>query len=253
MKQIAYIRVSTGKQTYDRQLHTLREYFTNRGINFDTLEVVAEKITSKTEFKQRAIYSVLKKAQQGDIVYACQLDRFGRTMMDILELVNYATNKGVLLITTDTGFTYENRTPMGKLVLGVLSAMAETERELRAERCQAGIDAAREEIAKNGYRISRSGNIQTKFGQEKGFDMSHATEAASISAQNARIAHRANSPAVGWVVEKIKSGWSRAMVIEEFNKLHEIQPNVFCTRNGCKLSKGVLSVWLRDMRDVVAI
>ncbi len=56
-------------------------------------------------------------------------------------------------------------------------------------------------LARYGYRISRSGNIQTKFGQEKGFDTSRATEAASISAQNARIAYRDNSPAVGWVVK----------------------------------------------------
>lgn len=248
MKQIAYIRVSTGKQTYDRQLHTLREYFASRGIDFDSLELVAEKITSHTKFKERALYPLLRDAEQGDVVYACQLDRFGRSMMDILELVNYATSKGVSLITVDTGFTYESKTPMGKLVLGVLSAMAETERELRAERCQAGLDAAKEEIKRNGYRIARcSGQIQTRFGNEKGCDLSAATAAAAIVNQNARIQHRTTSPAVRWVVEKIKSGWSRGMVIEEFNKLHDIQPDVFCTPKGCKLSKGTLSVWLKDM------
>lgn len=247
MKQFAYIRVSTGKQTYARQEYMLKEYFERMGISPDNVTFVTEKITSKTKFAERAIYPTLRDAQPGDVVYACQLDRFGRSMMDILELVNYATNKGVTLMAIDSNMTLENKSPMGKLVLGVLSAMAETERELRAERCQAGIDAAKEEIAKNGYRIARvSGNIQTHMGQQKGCDTSIAREAAYRALHERKILNRENSVAFKWVREKLLSGWRRVKIIEEFNRLHELQPDVFCTPKGKKLSPGILSYWISD-------
>lgn len=247
MNKTAYIRVSTQAQNYDRQMLELNEYFKRMGIDPSTVKIVSEKITSHTKFTERAIYPVLRDAQEGDIVYACQLDRLGRSMIDILELVSYACDKGVTLIITSNNFTLENRTAMGKLMLGMLSAMAETERELRAERCQSGTDAAIKELKENGYRISRiSGKVQTRWGNDKGVDMSKANEAARIAKTAQKIAWRENSPAFKWVIEKVRMGVSRKEIIEEFNRLHELQPEVFSTPKGAKLSKGVLSYWIKD-------
>lgn len=121
MARTIYIRVSTGKQTYDRQLLEMNRYFERMGMSMDDVKIISEKITSHTEFKERLIYPILKKAKEGDIIYVCQLDRLGRTMIDILELVTYAVNKGVILLTIDNGYQLENRTAMGKLYLGMKS------------------------------------------------------------------------------------------------------------------------------------
>lgn len=248
MKQTAYVRVSTQEQSYDRQKLEFETYFKSHGIDPDSVEFVEEKITSHTNFKQRAIYKVLKKAQPGDIVYACQLDRFGRSVQDVLDLVDFAMECGVELVTLD-GHTIENKTPMGKMILTMLAAFAEMERTLRAERCQSGTDAAIAEIKKNGYRIARSsGKIQTRWGNEKGCDMSAAYTAAGVSHADRKIQWRENSPAFKWVMDKIKAGVPRNQVIDEFNKLHELQPEVFCTPQGKPLSKGILSYWIKDAR-----
>lgn len=248
MKQTAYIRVSSQKQSYDRQKLELDTYFRNHGINPANVTYVQEKITSYTTFKQRAIYPVLKDARPGDIVYACQLDRLGRTVEDIIQLVKFADKQGVELLTAD-GYRVTYTTPQGKMMLTMLAMVAEMERELRAERCQSGTDAAREEIKKNGYRIARSsGKIQTRWGNEKGADMSAATKAAAVAAADRKIAWRESSPAFKWVMDKIKSGTSRNEVMAEFNRLHELQPEVFCTPTGKPLTKGILSYWIKDAR-----
>ena len=248
MKQTAYIRVSTEKQNYDRQKLEFETYFRNHGIDPKTVRFVEEKITSHTSFKQRAIYKVIDRSEPGDIIYACQLDRFGRSVQDVLDLVDFAMSKGVELITLD-GHTIENKTPMGKMILTMLAAFAEMERTLRAERCQSGTDAAIKEIKENGYRIARSsGKVQTKWGAEKGRDTSAATEASARSKADRKIEWRETSPAFKWVMDKIKSGVARKDVIDEFNKLHELQPEVFCTPNGRPLSKGILSYWIKDAR-----
>lgn len=246
MKKTAYIRVSTEKQNFDRQIHTFNEYFRNRGINPEDVEIVNEKVTSHTKFTEREIYKVLKKSQPGDIIYTCQLDRFGRSVTDVLDLVDFAMKKGVELITLD-GHRLENKTPMGRMVLTMLAAFAEMERTLRAERCQSGTDAAIDEIKKYGYRVARvSGKKQTKWGNERGCDMSAAVKASNISKKQKKDEWRNNSPAFKWVINKINEGVPRRQVIKEFNNLHELQPEVFCTPTGKPLSEGILSYWLKD-------
>lgn len=251
MARYAYIRVSTGKQTYDRQLHDFNKYFDRMGMSWDGVEIVSEKITSHTRFTERAIYPTLKKASEGDIIYVCQLDRLGRTMVDILELVDYAVKKGVILLTIDNGYQLENKTAMGKLYLGMVSAMAEAERELRAERCQAGMDAALEEIKRNGYRTTKRGTLQTRWGNAKGCDMSAANEASCRAKQDAMILWREQSKGYNWVRAQLAKGKPRALIIEEFNELHEADPENYSTREGKPLSKGVLSKWCREMNPLV--
>lgn len=250
MARYAYIRVSTGKQTYDRQFHDFNKYFDRMGMSWDSVEIVSEKITSHTRFTKRAIYPTLQKASEGDIIYVCQLDRLGRTMVDILELVDFAVKKGVILLTIDNGYQLENKTAMGKLYLGMVSAMAEAERELRAERCQAGMDAALEEIKCNGYRTTKRGTIQTRWGNAKGCDMSAANKASCIAKQEAAIRWREQSKGYAWVRTQLAKGKSRALILEEFNELHAADPENYSTREGKPLSKGVLSKWCREMNPL---
>lgn len=250
MKKTAYIRVSTEKQNFDRQVYTFKEYFHANGIDPDQVEYVSEKITSHTTFKERRIYKVIQQSQPGDIIYACQLDRFGRSVQDVLDLVDFAMEKGVELVTLD-GHKIENRTPMGKMMLTMLAAFAEMERSLRSERCQAGFEAMKEELRVNGYRISRrSGKIQTRIGNAKGVDMSAAQEVAAQQKTDAKLAWKEESIAYKWVMQKIAAGVPRTQIIEEFNHLHDLQPEIFCTRTGKKLTKGLLSHWVSHASEL---
>ena len=258
MTRYAYIRVSTQAQSYDRQILKLKEYFDRMAINQDGITVVEEKITTHTRFTERAIYPILKKASEGDIIYVCQLDRLGRTMMDILELVDYATKKGIMLLTIDNGYQLENRTAMGKMYLGILSAMAEAERELRAERCQAGIDAAKEEIKRNGFRIARcSGRKQTRIGNARGCDMRAAVDASSRKRTESAILWMEQSKAVSRARSKRAEGWKIDDIVKDLGELYDQhipvdpeQKNPYATPSGCKPSKGTVSKWCREMNPL---
>lgn len=255
MKSYGYIRVSTEKQNYDRQRLEFETYFKNRNIDPTTVEFVEEKITSHTNFKQRAIYTVLKNAQPGDIVYACQLDRFGRSVQDVLDLVDFAMERGVELVTLD-GHTIENRTPMGRMILTMLAAFAEMERTLRAERCLSGIESAKAEIEKYGRRIARcSGREQTRFGNEKGCDMSAAVEASAAARTDSAITWREKSQAVRFAHRKRKEGWGIIQITEELGKMYDEFAsaegvNPYATPNGCKPQKGTVSKWCREMNPI---
>lgn len=256
MARYAYIRVSTQQQSYERQEYKLMEYFSREHIDTADIVFVSEKITSRTEFTERKIYPIIANGIPGDIVYVASLDRLGRTQLDILALVRYAVDKGITLLTVDNGQRLENKTPMGKLYLSLVSAFAESERELITERVQEGVSAAREEIARNGARTTRKGAIQTHWGNAKGTDetrriMAIANEASCRAKQDAAIRWRENSAAYKIVREWLAMGKSHNEMLSELRRLYEHAPEKFGTFKGECVTRSVLDRWCREISSLI--
>lgn len=267
MARFAYIRVSTQAQSYDRQVYQLTEYFSKNGIDAKDIKIVEEKITSYTSFRERAVYPVLRNAQPGDIIYVCQLDRLGRTVEDIIQLVKFADGKDVELWSIKDGMQITYKTQTGKMMLTLLAMVAEMERELRAERCRAGMEAAKEELAENGRRISHiSGREQTRFGRPADgiepktgkpfWNMSAANEASCRAKQDAAIIWRETSKAVAFASRRRAEGWGVVQITEELGRLYDEfastdgSTNPYATPKGCKPSKGTVSKWCREMNPL---
>lgn len=267
MAQFAYIRVSTQAQSYDRQEYQLKEYFKKNGIDSKDIKIVEEKITSYTSFRERAIYPIIKKSNPGDIIYVCQLDRLGRTVEDIIQLVKFADSLDIELWSIKDGSRITYKTQTGKMMLTLLAMVAEMERELRAERCRAGMEAAKEELKKNGRRISRiSGKEQTRFGRPADgidkntgkpyWDMSAVSEASGRAKQEAAIMWKEKSQAVKFAHRKRAEGWGIIQIAEELGKLYDEfaamdgNSNPYSTPTGCKPTKGTVSKWCREMNPL---
>jgi DNA invertase Pin-like site-specific DNA recombinase len=86
----------------------------------------------------------LKALRRGDVLVAWKLDRLGRDLRHLVNLVHELTGRGVgLKVLTGQGATIDTTTPAGKLVFGIFAALAEFERELIVERTRAGLASAR--------------------------------------------------------------------------------------------------------------
>jgi DNA invertase Pin-like site-specific DNA recombinase len=86
----------------------------------------------------------LKALRQGDVLVAWKLDRLGRDLRHLVNLVHELTGRGVgLKVLTGQGATIDTTTAAGKLVFGIFAALAEFERELIVERTRAGLASAR--------------------------------------------------------------------------------------------------------------
>ena len=86
----------------------------------------------------------LKALRQGDVLVAWKLDRLGRDLRHLVNMVHELTSRGVgLRILTGQGASIDTTTAAGKLVFGIFAALAEFERELIIERTKAGLLAAR--------------------------------------------------------------------------------------------------------------
>jgi len=130
--KIGYARVSTQDQNLDRQLDNLRSAGCERIFN--------EKMTG-TKSDRPELKTMLLTLRSGDILVIDSFSRLSRSTKDLLDLVEKLTNMGVHLVSLKENL--DTTTATGKLMLTMLSALSQFERDLIAERTIDGLKAAR--------------------------------------------------------------------------------------------------------------
>jgi DNA invertase Pin-like site-specific DNA recombinase len=136
---IGYMRVSKadGSQVLDLQRDALLAAGVAAGHLYQDLA------SGKREDRP-GLAACLKALRRGDVLVAWKLDRLGRDLRHLVNLVHELTERGVgLKILTGHGAAIDTTTASGKLVFGIFAALAEFERELVVERTKAGLLAAR--------------------------------------------------------------------------------------------------------------
>lgn len=133
---IAYVRVSTDDQTTENQRRVIEarykvsEWFADDGVS-----------GAIPAAQRPAMAALLAYARKGDVVVVTAIDRLGRNTIDVLTTVEALQVKGVSVVSMREGF--DLATPAGKLMLTMLAAVAELERENIKVRQMAGIERAR--------------------------------------------------------------------------------------------------------------
>lgn len=138
--KIGYARVSTQDQNLDRQLDNLRSAGCERIFN--------EKMTG-TKSDRPELQTMLLTLRSGDVLVIDSFSRLSRSTKDLLALVDKLTDMGVHLVSLKENL--DTTTATGKLMLTMLSALSQFERDLIAERTIDGLKAARAR-GRNGGR-----------------------------------------------------------------------------------------------------
>ena len=139
-KIIGYLRVSTDKQDIDKQRHLLLEYARKQRLVID--EFVASEESSRKSTTIRKIDELLEKLQKGDLLLVAELSRLGREMLQVLNLINGLTERGVQIIFIRQP-ELSTSGAHGKLLLAIYSYFAETERAFISMRVKQGLAAAK--------------------------------------------------------------------------------------------------------------
>ncbi|KXS31508.1 MAG: Resolvase, N-terminal [Candidatus Gallionella acididurans] len=137
-----YGRVSTGQQTTENQRLELEQ----AGYQIEPDYWYADDgVSGKVAANQRpAFKQMLTQIRKGETLVVSKLDRLGRDAIDILQTVRQFGERGIKVIVHQLGNT-DLTSPAGKLLLSMLAAVAEMERDLLIERTQAGLQRAKAE------------------------------------------------------------------------------------------------------------
>ena len=166
-ERVGYIRVSSLDQNPDRQLENIQldRVFTDKA---------SGKRTQRPELE-----ALLRFVREGDTVIVHSLDRLARNLDDLRKIVQALTQKNIQVqfVKENLTFTGED-SPMSNLLLSVMGAFAEFERELIRERQREGIALAKQRGAYKG-RKKRLSSAQV-------LELKEAIEAGKKKAQLAR-------------------------------------------------------------------
>lgn len=144
-EKIAYVRVSTVEQNESRQVEALQKH----GIDKWFKEKVSGKDTNRPELQKMLDY-----VRKGDTVYIHDFSRLARSTKDLLEIVEYITKtKEATLVSNKENL--DTNTPTGKLMLTMIAAINEFERENLLERQREGIAIAKSEGKYKGRAVKQ--------------------------------------------------------------------------------------------------
>jgi len=143
---IGYIRVSKsdGSQTLDLQRDALIESGVDARYIYDDL-------ASGRKDNRPGLNSCLKALQPGNTLVVWKLDRLGRDMKHLVNLVDDLNQKDIgFKVLSGSGAEIDTTTANGRLIFGIFASLAEFERDLIRERTNAGLAAARARGRKGG-------------------------------------------------------------------------------------------------------
>lgn len=144
MARIGYARVSTSDQSLDLQMNALRaagceRIFEDHGI-------------SGAREKRRGLNAVLRRLKRGDTLVVWRLDRLGRSIRHLIDVIGRLQARGVEFRSITENI--DTNSAGGRMIFHVIAAMAEFERSLISERTIAGMAAARQRGQNLGRRRS---------------------------------------------------------------------------------------------------
>lgn len=144
MAHIAYVRVSTAEQNEARQIEALKKHTIDKWFT--------EKVSGKN-MNRPQLEAMLDYVREGDTVYIHDFSRLARSTKDLLTIVEKLQNKKVHLVSNKENL--DTSTPTGKLMLTMIAAINEFERENLLERQREGIAIAKEQGKFKGGQVKR--------------------------------------------------------------------------------------------------
>ena len=123
----AYIRVSTSKQDVENQRFEIDRFAKEKGLNVNTW--VSEVISGTVSTKNRKLGSLLKKMKSGDILILTEVSRLGRSLLEVLTVLNQCVQKKYNLYTVKERYELDNSISSQMLAFA-FGLMAEVERNL---------------------------------------------------------------------------------------------------------------------------
>ena len=130
--KIGYSRVSTDDQNLDLQKDALKQAECER--------IYEDKITG-SKMDRPGLNSLKDAIRENDVIIVWRLDRLGRSLKELIEIVTWLESQKVGLVSLNESIN--TTTITGKLIFHIFGAIAEFERNLIRERTQAGLKAAR--------------------------------------------------------------------------------------------------------------
>jgi len=142
-KTRAYLRVSTEQQDLEKFKPAIYEFAASKGFKLTDKEIITEKISGKINWRKRKLGNLVDELQKDDRLIIPELTRFSRSMTELLEILKILKEKRVnVFVLKGSLFLNGNiEDPITDLIVRILSALSEFERDLISMRIKEALKA----------------------------------------------------------------------------------------------------------------
>ena len=147
-KTIAYLRVSTIDQDIDKNKAAILALANHKVLGH--VQFVEEKVSGKISWRKRKIAQILDTAQKGDNIIVSELSRLGRSMLECMEILSIATQKGINVYAVKGDWQLTNSI-QSKIIAMAFSMASEIERDLISKRTREALQVKKQ----NGMKLGR--------------------------------------------------------------------------------------------------
>ena len=155
MAVIGYIRVSSNKQTVQHQHYEIEQFAEYNNITVD--KWIEETISSRKALNKRQLGQLLDELQDGDILIAAEISRLGRSLLEVMHILETCLNKNCQVWTLKENYRLGNDI-QSKVLAFAFGLAAEIERQLISERTKSSLA----NIKASGKKLGRPFNAKTK-------------------------------------------------------------------------------------------
>lgn len=137
-KTIAYLRVSTIDQDIEKNKADILRLANEK--NLGKVHFVEEKVSGKTPWRKRKIAEILDSIQERDNIIVSELSRLGRSMLECMEILSIATQKGINIYAVKGNWQLD-QSIQSKIIAMAFAMAAEIERDLISKRTKEALRA----------------------------------------------------------------------------------------------------------------
>ena len=137
-KTVAYLRVSSIDQDIEKNKADILNLANDKGLG--KVSFVEEKVSGKVPWRKRKIAGVLEDIRNGDNILVSELSRLGRSMLECMEILSIATQKGVNIYTVKGNWQLDHSIQI-KIIAMAFSMAAEIEGDLISKRTREALQA----------------------------------------------------------------------------------------------------------------
>ena len=138
-RTVSYLRVSTSQQDTEKNKTAVRAFANSH--DFGKVEFVEEAVSGRVSWKDRKIKALIDSLNEGDRLIVPELSRLGRSILEIMEMLSVAKEKGISVYDVKNGWEL-NSSLQSEVMAFCFSIAARIERDLLIQRTTEGRQAA---------------------------------------------------------------------------------------------------------------
>lgn len=205
----------------------------------DPVEIFTD-VFSGTKLKQcKGLWEAVDYCKQNATVLVIAKSDRCRNVSEALEILDAVGERSLIFCDLPS---------CDRFILTVMWAMWERQAIMGRINTKIALAERKKQIERDGGFFSKSGRWTTHLGREKGVDLSSAQLAGGRAVAAQANEWRKESALYTWVENQVYKRRPRKEILAEASELFDKNPEKWGTREGCKLSKGVLSRWVKEIQ-----